>query len=314
MTGEQQGAKRSALRAAGIWTARILGGLVSLVLVVLAIVYVVSERRIHKRYEVPVHALSVGNDSATITRGAKLAQLRGCTDCHGPALAGTVMIDDPLLGRIAAANLTTGKGGRGADLAPEDWERAIRHGLRRDGSTLVVMPAQEFQGLTDQDVAALIAYGRSLPPQDHEMPAQRYGPLGRALFVAGQIPLIPAEEVDQHKPHATAMDTTQTLKYGAYLAATCTGCHGMNLSGGKLAHESATQPPARNLTPDTATGIGGWSEQDFVRTLRTGTRPDGKTIDGSYMPWKAVGQMSDNDLHALYGYLRTVPARKFGNH
>ena len=314
MTEQQTGAKRSALRAAGIWTARILGGLVSLVLVVLAIAYVASERRIHRRYEVPVHAVSYSDDSATIVRGARLAQLRGCTDCHGPALAGSVMVDDPMLGRIAAANLTRGRGGRGDDLAPEDWERAIRHGLRRDGSTLIVMPAQEFQGLSDQDVGALIAYGRSRPPQDHELPPQRFGPLGRVLFVAGQIPLVPAEEVDQHKPHAVSVDTTQTLAYGAYLASTCRGCHGGNLSGGKWSHEPATQPPARNLTPDTATGIGGWSEQDFVNTLRTGVTRTGRQLDGNYMPWKAVGQMSDNDLHALYGYLRIVPPRKFGNH
>ena len=302
------------LRAAGIWTARVVGALVSLVIVVLVVAYIVSERRMHKRYEVPVHAVAFTNDSATIARGAKLAQLRGCTDCHGPTLAGTVMIDDPMLGRIASANLTRGKGGRGFELTVEDWERAIRHGLRRDGSTLVVMPAQEFQGLTDQDVGALIAYGRSVPPQDHELPPQRYGPLGRVLFVAGQIPLVPAEEVDQHRAHVSTMDTTKTLAYGKYLAVTCTGCHGSNLSGGRLAHESATQPPARNLTPDTATGIGGWSEQDFVKALRTGMRPDGSSLDGKYMPWKAVGQMSDNDLHALYGYLRSLAPRKFGGH
>src|SRR5262245_48084039 len=116
MIAQRQRAKRSLLRAAGIWTARILGGLVSLVLMVLAIVYVVSERRMHEHYEVPVHAVEFTDDSATIARGAKLAQLRGCTNCHGPALAGTVMIDDPMLGRIAAANLTRGKGGRGAYL------------------------------------------------------------------------------------------------------------------------------------------------------------------------------------------------------
>ena len=314
MTNTNDRAKRSMLRAAGIWTTRILGGLASLVLVVLAIVYVMSERRIHKRYEVPVHPVAFTNDSATIAHGARLAQLRGCTECHGPGLGGNVIFENALLGRIVSANLTTGKGGRGADLSVEDWERAIRHGLRRDGSTLAVMPAQEFQGLSDEDVGALIAFGRSRPPQDHELPSQRFGPVGRALFLAGQIPLIPAESVDQRKPHLVAVDTTESVKYGAYLAASCTGCHGSNLSGGRLAHESATQPAARNLTPDSATGIGSWSEQDFMRTLRTGTRPDGKTLDPNYMPWKSVGQMSDNELHALYGYLRTLPPRKFGNH
>ena len=104
------------LRAAGIWTARIVGALVSLVIAVLAVAYVVSERRMHKRYEVPVHAVAFTNDSATIARGAKLVQLRGCTDCHGATLAGTVMIHDAMLGRIAAANLTRGKGGRGVEL------------------------------------------------------------------------------------------------------------------------------------------------------------------------------------------------------
>jgi hypothetical protein len=68
-------------------------------------------------------------------------------------------------------------------------------------------------------------------------------------------------------------------------------------------------PPASNLT---TAGIGNWTEADFVRALREGTRPDG-TVINEFMPWKAFRGMTDAELHAIWLYLRSVPARAFGN-
>ncbi|GAB3220662.1 hypothetical protein [Spirosoma arcticum] len=67
--------------------------------------------------------------------------------------------------------------------------------------------------------------------------------------------------------------------------------------------------PAANLTP---TGIGSWRETDFFRTLRTGKRPNGQELHPS-MPWPQVGMMTNDELHAIWLYLKSVPPKPFGN-
>jgi mono/diheme cytochrome c family protein len=88
----------------------------------------------------------------------------------------------------------------------------------------------------------------------------------------------------------------------------CRGCHGLNLSGGSV-HGPPGTPPASNLTP---AGIGSWMEADFVHTLRTGKRPNRKELHTS-MPWRQTSLMTDDELHAIWLYVRSVPPRPFGN-
>ena len=68
--------------------------------------------------------------------------------------------------------------------------------------------------------------------------------------------------------------------------------------------------PPSNLTP--AGRVASWTEAEFVRAMRTGRRPDGTTID-EFMPWRILGRMTDEEIHALWSYLRSVPAKPFGN-
>jgi cytochrome c553 len=101
-----------------------------------------------------------------------------------------------------------------------------------------------------------------------------------------------------------------TAAYGWYLARVggCMGCHGAHLSGGHLAG-SPEDPAAANITPS---GIGAWSLADFVRTMRTGKNPSGHALD-PFMPWRTAGGMTDDELAAIYAYLKTVPGRPTGN-
>ncbi len=297
---------RSRLRTTLRWTGRILGGLVALLLVAAGSVYALSERRLHARFDVPEHRLVVPTDSATIARGAHVATVRGCTDCHGAGFRGNVLIDDPAIGLLAGPNLTSG--GRGAELTDADWELAVRHALRRDGSPLLVMPGNEFNTLSDEDLAAIVAYARSLPAQEKPAPAVKVGPVIRAMFVAGQVGLVPAEKVDHAQPHAARVVPEPTAAFGRYMAVGCEGCHNPSFTGGKVPGTPPDWKPAANITPE---GIGHWSEADFVTALRTGKRPDGSAIDPQ-MPWKMTAQMTDVELRALYAYLRTLPAKPYG--
>lgn len=278
-----------------------------LLVVAVGVVYAASERRFRKHFEVPSHRVIVPTDSATVERGEHLATIRGCTACHGVGLVGHVEVEDLLLGRLAGPNLTNG--GRGAALTDADWERAVRHGVRRDGAPLLIMPASEHTGMSDEDLGALIAYARSLPGAHLVPPSSKAGPVLRGLFAAGMVLLLSAEEIDHTKPHPHHVDAEPTAKYGDYLVAMCKGCHGPQLSGGKIPGGPPDWKPAANITPG---GIGRWSENDFMTALRTGRRPDGSTID-TQMPWKEFGQMNDVELRAIYAYLHAQPSREYGH-
>jgi mono/diheme cytochrome c family protein len=136
--------------------------------------------------------------------------------------------------------------------------------------------------------------------------------LPRVLFALGRMPLLPALTLDHAQVGpAQAPAAAVDAEYGRYVAQTCIGCHGPGLSGGRVPGTPPQFPPARNITPD-ATGIGGWSEADFVRAMREGKRPDGAPID-PFMPWKSFAAMTDVEMAALWAYLQSVPARPAGN-
>lgn len=291
----------------GRWAARLAGGLVMLFVLVVGVVYAVSEYRFRRHFVVPTHTVAVAADAATIARGEHVATIRGCMECHGTGFVGHVDIENFLLGRLAGPNLTNG--GRGAALTDADWERAVRHGVRRNGAPLLIMPASEHTGMSDEDLGALIAYVRSLPSAPMTPPPSRAGPVLRGLFAAGMVLLLSAEEIDHAKPHPARVDAQPTPEYGNYLSGMCKGCHGPQLSGGKIPGAPPDWKPAANIT---STGIGPWSQADFKRALRTGRRPDGSAID-TLMPWRGFSHMSEVELDALYAYLRSVPAREYGN-
>lgn len=299
------------LRIAGM----VVVGVVVLVAVVVGSLYAVSGSRFGRSYAVDVPPLQVtmaGTNGYLAERGEHLHRIRGCADCHGEDAGGGEFMDNAPMGRLWAANLTRGEGGIAGTFTDEDWDRAIRHGVRPDGRPLLFMPAQEFWPLSDDDVAALIAYYRSVPPVNRVIPAPAMGPLARLLFLSGQLPLVPAELIDHGAVRPPMPAVGPTAEYGAYLATGCTGCHGPGLSGGRIPGADPNWPPAKNITPDAETGIGSWTEADFMRALRTGVRPNGSAIN-PVMPVQATKHMTDEELQAIYRYLRTVEAKPFGN-
>jgi len=288
----------------------VLLGLVVVFLALVATVYAVSEGRLRQRFDTDVSSLAVPTDAASIARGEHLVRaITNCTLCHGEDLGGRVYSSSAAIGTIAGPNLTRGRGGIGGELTPVDVERALRRGTHRDGRSLVVMPSEVFTHLSQQDLAEIVAYVGQVPPVDREVPPTRFGPVGRALLAFGKMNILVAGKT----PRVTVPDSVlpeATPTYGRYLAdiAGCHGCHGTGLSGGPVAGPPGL-PPASNLT---TAGIGDWTEADFVRAMRNGRRPDGSSLD-PFMPWEVFGKMTDDELHALWLYLRSVPARAFGN-
>lgn len=305
-SGTAGAARSRRRRGALLLTVRLASGAGILVVSALVAVVAIAETRARRHYDVPPHTITVPTDQPTVVRGARLARARFCADCHGDALTGRVMAESPELGRIAAPNLTSGRAPRA--LTDQEWERAVRHGVRADGSALRIMPSHEFTELTDDDLAAIIAHARQLPPSTAPSPTTVAGPLMKALDVAGIFPLYPASVIDHTKPHRARLAAERTPAYGKYMASTCTGCHGPGLSGGKTPGAPPDWPVAANITPS---GIGHYTLADLTRLLRTGVRPDGSHVNDG-MPWKFTQSLDDTEIAAIYAYLRTVPPRAYG--
>jgi len=280
------------------WTVRILGVLIATLALVVLMVYYQTNQRMAKTYAVRVPSVTVPSDAASIERGKYLVERRAiCVECHDKDLGGRMFVDDFAFGRLAAANLTRGRGGIGSRYTDEDFVRVLVHGVNKNGRSVIFMPSQDAR-LTEADLGAVIAYIRSVPPVDRELAAIRLGPVARALTFFHKLPLLPAEEIDHDKATMLPADATDLLARGQYLVDSggCRGCHTPELTGG-----GGPPPGAANITP---VGIGTWTEQDFLRALREHKRPNGTEI-AEGMP-RAYGQMSDEELHLMFTYLKTV--------
>ncbi len=291
------------------WLARVVAAVIVLLVVALVSAYGLSERRMAKVYRIDPPVPQVPTDAAAIERGKHLAAIRGCKDCHGSDLGGATFIDDPLFARLSGTNLTPG--GAGGKLSDEDRVRAIMHGVGPNGHSLLFMPAQEFSHLSDGDLGDLLAYLHSVPAVKRTQPVNRVGPLARMLFLAGKVPLLPAEIVDHTAKRTAAPSPGPTAAYGAYLASACAGCHGKTFSGGHIPGTPPDWPDAANLTPDPS-GLANWSEADFTRALREGVARGGRAIKTDYMPVRVTKHLTGDEISALYAYLRSLPRKPRG--
>jgi cytochrome c553 len=294
---------------------KFLGYALVILVLVLALAFTgaffASNAKLKKTFVVKVQPVKVPADAAAIARGRHIAETRGCLECHGADLAGATVFDNGPMGRVDGSNLTRGAGGIGASFSDDDFVRAIRHGVMPDGRGLFLMPSTDFATFSDADMGALVAYLKSVPPVNKPNGPVHLGPVARALLATGKIRLA-ADVIDHAHVQPAAVMPGVTVEYGRYLATGCTGCHGGNFSGGKIKIGPPDWPAAANLTPDHDGRIANWTEADFIKTLRTATRPDGTELN-PVMP-RAFAKLEDTELKALWTFLRTLPAAATGSH
>nr|WP_232225793.1 c-type cytochrome [Leptospira terpstrae] len=277
--------------------------LLGILVVLVTTIYALSSTRMNKTYEVKSVPIPKFAKHADIAEGKRLYQSRGCGDCHDVDGSGRTFIEDPALGTLSGANLTSGKGGIITERTDEELAIAIRHGVGKNGRALLFMPSTDFQGMTNEDVGKLIAFLRSLPSVDKPQGDLKAGPLGRFLFLIGEIPVFLSAEVINHETtHLANITPTVSLEYGKYVATTCTGCHGFSLKGGPIQGAPPEWPPAQDISKN---GLTHYTESSFIQTVRTGKRPDGSEMKFP-MPWKSLGQLTDTELKALWLYLQTI--------
>lgn len=294
------------------WIGYTIGVLVAIIVVALAVVYVRSSSRMNKTYatqaDAEAEAMTFPTDSAGIERGHHLVvAVAKCTYCHGDNLAGKMVANDAAFARLWSLNLTRGKGGIGSTFTNADYVRAIRYGVKPDGKPVIFMLSDAYTHFSDADLAAIIAYVKSVPPVDQATAPPRIGPVMRLVSVLNpRFPLTTAEQIDHGEVRPASVTSGVTAAYGDYLVTTglCRGCHNPNLSGGG----KIEGVPAPNLTP---AGIGKWSEADFFKALRTGVRPDGRILS-AVMPWPQTKNLTDDELRAMLMYIRNVKPRPTG--
>ena len=255
-----------------------------------------------------------------LARGRYLVESVGrCFDCHSELdRRGNVIAAMRGAGRILPAaeskiarpqflvcpNITPDRETGAGNWSDAQLERAIRHGIGHDGRTLLpFMPFWAFRNLTDEDLASIVVYLRSIPAVRHVLPQRN------VVVVDPQ-----ANRVAASQPPAVAASASPEQRQGEYLVRIghCTGCHSANKTGGGVLLLGGgivfVRPwgtvASANITPD-ASGIAYYDEAQFVRTIRTGqvgARPLSAT-----MPWRFLRRLRDDDLKAIYAYLRTLP-------
>jgi mono/diheme cytochrome c family protein len=279
------------------WLGIGLAGLVGLLIVAAIGIFLVSGYMLGRTHEAKAETL-VRPTAQLLADAPRQARIQGCLSCHGEGLRGRMMIDAPVFARVTAPNLTQ----VAALASDQQLAAAIRQGIGHDGRALFIMPSSQYSRMSDGEVAALIAFIRSLPRAEGNMGGFKPGPIGRAVLVTGGLrpTLAKMEEYRTKAPvHAGPAHAA-----GQRLAANdCSECHGPALEGQTMEDGSVTP----NLT------IAGAYDYDQFRTLlRTGKAPGNKKLG----LMKEVAEedfvhFTDAEIKSLHDYLR-ARAEKLG--
>lgn len=278
---------------------------------------------------------TAGNEDSikkAVDRGKYLAHhVAMCMDCHsqrdfnqfsGPVIAGTEgkggevfneKLDVP--GVIHARNITSDTVNGIGKWTDEEIIRAITNGISRNGDTLFpLMPYPHYNGMSKDDVYSIIAYIRTLKPNNNKIPERKlFMPISMAYP-----PLRSSSLENNMKP-----DVSDMVKYGEYMTniAVCMDCHTpmdkgqfvmeKYMAGGWKVNMESFVVNTANITPDSATGIGTWTEEMFLEKFKHYRDPavvrNNPGKNNSLMPWTMYAQMDDFDIKAIYRYLRTIP-------
>lgn len=276
----------------------------------------------------PAPEMKIQASTAQIERGKYLANhVALCVDCHSnrdytrygaPLVAGSYgkggeafLREMGFPGNIYAPNITPAHLGNWTD---GEIYQAITAGVNKDGKALFpLMPYQRFAKMDPEDIKAVIAYIRTITPIQNEVkPTELDFPLN---FIVNTMP---ARAEGGKRP-----DTTDTVEYGKYLVtfASCIDCHtkaddkgnflpGMEFAGGREFPLPTGTVRTANLTPD-KTGLASWTKAHFIHKFKSHSDGFNPAVvrEGEFntiMPWTMYGGMTEQDLGAIYDYLRTL--------
>lgn len=302
----------------------VIAGAVLLVVIAGGGVFVASRQNL--RFDAPYPKVVASTDSAIVERGRYIVRVAApCAACHGDPtqrqaykigaevpLSGGFVFDIPP-GQFYTRNLTpdaeTGLG----SVPDSAIARALRFGVGHDGRAL--LPFMEMQGLSDDDLQAVVSYLRTQQPVRNAVPPHHYTALGKVIRATALAnPVGPSATPLPRSPRGASVETGRYLVESVSL---CWACHtersqmtgaltGPRFGGTKgfteIDDPSHTWSPP-NITSDKETGrLARWTEDEFVARFR-----QGRIVPGSPMPWQAFSRLNEEDLRSIYRYLETVP-------
>ena len=267
---------------------------IALLLAVAACSKVPENHSAAKPPEMSFDGAQVTNASAQVAHGARLTQVLGCTGCHTPALTGqNIFADDPQFGAVYAPNLT--------QFVPRHSDKQIeailRTGIEPARKDLWGMPSSTFQNLSPGDMAALIAYLRSLKPSGEPSPPPRISALAKKQFIdTGQVR--PEAQFVAEAKLKPSLDLGSRYALGRYITSvTCAECHGSDLKGTKDVEPGLNSP---NLIV-----VGGYTRADFERLMTTGVPVGGRKLRlMDQVATHRFTKMTPHERDALYAYLK----------
>jgi hypothetical protein len=217
----------------------------------------------------------------------------------GTELAGQALTFVGFPGEAVAPNLTPDAETGSATWTDDQIARAIREGVKHDDSTLFpMMPYELYRNLSDEDLAAVVVYLRSLTPVRNPLPPMK---------VNFPVSYLVRSEPQPVTGEVKGPDVSNPLARGKYLAELGCGCHQavdkLPFGGGEFLKGPWGTVTSANITSDPS-GIAYFSEATFVTALRTGYV--GARELNSVMPFGEFKDLSDDDLKAIFSYLRTV--------
>ena len=240
--------------------------------------------------------------TTNLDRGRHLSTISGCNGCHGGNYQGMDFINEAPIGYVPAPNLTSA--GPVANYTDNDWVKAIRHGIAKDGRVMVAMPSYHYSAYGDDDLAELIAYLKQIPAVEDKFRKRDIQFPGSIIFGILAYDSWPANQIPHDKVGGEMAPTIdESVNYGEYLTRItgCYECHGENLIGKDPDSEGSPGPNiTRNGNP------GNWKFADFMKVMRTGQTPEGKVLNPEKMPWPHYSLMSDIELKSLWLKLNSI--------
>lgn len=280
------------------WLAVIPTGLLTLVALFLTGAALNGFYKLNRTHDNPVREFSVASTPEQLAQGQKLA--RACAGCHSSngdlPLLGQNFVEGggPPVGTLWAPALTAAHFSEWSD---GEIIRALREGVHKSGRSLLIMPANAFHTMSDEDAQAIVAFIRQHEPNAPDTPANNINVVGALL-----VNIAPFQT--RQEPIAgpvIAPPAGPTAEYGDYLLGVsgCRDCHGANLAG--VLPDPNGPPPGPNLTGADEK----FTVEQFIALIRTGARPDGTQLSEE-MPWKDYELFTDDDLTAIYRQLESV--------
>ncbi len=264
--------------------------LVGVALLGISWIYYGSHAALTHRFEVSATTLAIPTDAAEIAEGKRLAQITGCTHCHGETFGGQFLHDFPKVARFVAPNVN----GVMKHYDDSQLEAVIRRGVKADGTGVMFMPSEMFRHLRDEDVARILAFLRTVPEAQGTDEKTEVRFLGRFLLAKGDFKPAPSN-IKTLPARVNDFDAADPVSHGRYLVMNlCTECHAQDLGGLPL----AGSPPL--------SVIKGYTAEQFARLMREGLGATGAEFPLMTRTSRArFVHLRDDEVNAIFAFLQS---------